>query len=515
LLYFVKNKVLKMKIQPLVFSIFLLLTAIALTAGPLPFNHWLNDYYYFASKSGKLEKDNNSGVWPPHLQNTSLLKANASPPWFYPLLENYALVRLSALNNDSWDYTDIGLSLSSGYRDFAASKSLTYSPSVQTWVQFRPHLRAFIRVRGVNDTEGIQAFSGNNTGRDRASFAAAEADYMYLEYTTSVLNARFGRMRHGWSLGPTSSLLLNPVGPSYDGLSADIGYRNFRLHFFSSFLESEASSDTSFMTHRYLSGHYLTFTASRLQLAVGETILYAGKNRPMDIVYAIPLMTYVEADYNGRFNHPGMETDNAFLYITGRYRFGNNISLYGSFVVDEFQIDAPDREKYPDATAFRAGMDVPIGPTDCLSIATFEYVRVGSWTYRYHQNFGNYSSRGLLLGWPNGSDLEKVNINVTSLIVPGFIFSSDFYALRSGEQNILYNDLPSLLSKAGAFPNGVVESRFGWRMRIQYQSSPNLRVGLNGIIQKVENEYNVQGRDVVQYQAGVFAEYSLGFSIYK
>ena len=504
-----------MKIPTLVFSIYLLLAANTLKAAPLPFNHWLNDYYYFAFKSGKLERDNNSGVWPVDLQKTSLLQKSASPPWFYQLLENYSLLDLLANSKDSWDYTDIGLSLSSGYRDFSAAYSLTYSPFVQTWIQFRPHLRAFIRARGVNDVEGIQAFSGNNTGRDRGSFAAAEADNMYLEYTSPVINARFGRMRHGWSLEPSSSLLLNPAGPSYDGLSADIGYRNFRLHFFSSFLESEASADTSFMIHRYLAGHYLTFTANRLQLAVGETMVYAGKNRPMDIVYAIPLMTYVEADYNKRFNHPGMEIDNALLYISARYCFSNNIAFYASFLVDEFQIDAPDREYFPDATAFRVGMDAPIGPATWLTMANFEYVRVGSWTYRYHQEFGNYSSRGLLLGWPDGSDLEKVNINVTSLFVPGFIFSSDFYLLRSGEQNILSNNLPSLLAKTGPFPSGVIESRLCWRTRIQYQPGPNLRVGLNGVIQKIKNEYNVSGRNFVQYQLGVYAEYSFGFSIYR
>ena len=497
------------------FNILLLLAVNTVISGPFLFDSWQNDYYVFAFKVGLLNRQNHSGVWPVALQDSHQLPQSYSNLWFYPLLKDYAPTRLMASKKNNWDYTEIGLALSTGYRAFSEYRAASYSPFVQTWIQFSPHFGAFIRARGVNDINGIEAFSGQDTGRHRGPFAAAETDYMYLEYSSPVMNARFGRMRHGWSLEPSSSLLLNPAGPSYDGLSADIGYRNFRLHFFSSFLESEASPDTSFMTHRYLSGHYLTFTARRLQLAIGETIVYAGKDRPMDIVYAIPLMTYIETAYNGRFNHVGMQTDNTFLFLSGRYRFANNLALYGSFLVDEFQIDAPDREKLPDATAFRAGMDVPFGPADWLTIANFEYVRVGSWTYRYHRKFGNYSSRELLLGWPDGSDLEKIIINVTSLFVPGFIFSSDFYLLRSGEQNILSNNLPSLLAKTGPFPSGVIESRLCWRTRIQYQPGPNLRVGLNGIIQKIKNEYNVPGRNFVQYQLGVYAEYSFGFSIYR
>ncbi len=490
------------------YTLILFLGPVYLYAGSFAFNDWRNDYLLLIHKRGDFGQKS-LGVWPIGMREAKLLSIKKEI-WLNNLLFD---IFTNDNTIDQSDYSETGISLSSGFRENVKSVSPNISIFSQSWVRLLPKLSFFLRIRATSDIHGIPSFTGIDRG-SRFGFKAAEADYFVLNYEGKYGGLSFGRMRHEWSAEPGGSLLLSSTSSSYDGGSGYLKYGPFSLYFVSAYLESFNTADSSYMTHRYLAGHYLTFKNKGLLLSLGESIIYAGKNRPFDVVYTIPFMTYVEADYNKRFNQVGPEIDNALIHFSMRYQFINKWSIFGEFIVDELQIDSEDSKKYPNAMGYRCGFNIPFGSILKYSVLSVEYASIGTWVYRYHQEYGNYASRGISLGWPDGSDIKKVQISWLGLPFSKLYLRANCFYSRSGEENFIYNIYNPEVFEKRSFPSGVVEEQFGFLTVLRYQPRQHLRIEFFNECIWMKNENHISGRESNIFRIGIKFETDVGYSFF-
>ena len=369
------------------------------------------------------------------------------PPSQFRAREVEALVRYLDLTSDPMfllcryqtgvsDYSVLTLSTHSGFREWSRDRGNTLELSLASHIGFSKRLSVFFRSRATNDAAGLPGFTGWTMSIARGPFRAAETDYMFFRFHGSLGHVDFGRIRSGWTGGGPHSLVLAAEGPPLDGFSGSLRYHDFTLRFVAGYLESLQSNVATLPIHRYFAGHYLTYRKGGLLLTLAETMLYAGKARPFDFSYAIPLTTFFESDVNHRFNQPGNEIDNAFIHFSFRYSLSGVLSVYGAFLVDELQIDPKDRRKIPDALASRWALNVPLSRSRIVWGIHAEYVHVDAWTYRYEDGLGNYQARGFPLGWWQGSDLNSYEIELDHLDRKGQVFSLSLSQIEQGEQDL-------------------------------------------------------------------------------
>ena len=372
------------------------------------------------------------GTWPPSQFRAREADALAQ----YLDLTSDPVFRLCRCQPGASDYSVLTLGTRSGFREWSGDRDNTLELSLASHIGFSKWFSVFFRSRATNDGAGLPGFTGRTMSIARGPFRAAETDYMFFHLHWSFGHVNFGRIRSGWTGEGPHSLVLAAEGPPLDGFSGSLQYRDFTLRFRTGYLESLQPTGASLPIHRYFAGHYLTYRKSGLLLTLAETMLYAGKARPFDFSYAIPLTTFFESDANHRYNQPGNEIDNAFIHFSFRYSLSGVLSVYGAFLVDELQIDPKDRRKIPDALASRWILNVPLSRGRTVWGIHAEYIHVDAWTYRYEDGLGNYQARGFPLGWWQGSDFNSYEIELDRLDRRGQVFSLSLSQIEQGEQDL-------------------------------------------------------------------------------
>ena len=167
-----------------------------------------------------------------------------------------------------------------------------------------------------------------------------------VSYTTEKLTIKLGR-------DDMLSSDLRPYIFAYpifaDGVRWDYSWRGWNFEHVYQTLPAERHSDQVF--RRSVSYHHLSKTFNRLTIGAGEYFILAGENIGLDLKRFNPFLPYSlnshdsEADY-----YPGFtgDSDNSLIKLFLNWRKQSNkvsINLY----IDEFQIDAVDREVFSDA----------------------------------------------------------------------------------------------------------------------------------------------------------------------
>jgi len=495
-------------------------------AQSLPVDHWANWYLQVAQvldSSGQW----NGLVYPLERSrvgqslNRNSLSANGSqqglPSWTEALMkaEYRREIRQAGDSLDAtWDQWDVGVTLLNGDRPVAHTTRPGFFMFGQGIVHFSPSLLAYVRVRATDDAAGVPAYTGVTQQIRRGIFNSAEADYAYFQYRHRWLTARVGRFKFSWGPTDDESIWLSSWGPSYDGVDIELRYHRFAFEFFSSHLETIPFEGRN--VQRYLAGHFLRYSNGRtLWLGVGETILYDGPDRPLSLAYTNPLMTYIEYETNNRDNDATENRDNWFLSLMVDYFPVRGFRVYANYLVDEIQIDSRDRARVPDAVAWRVGTAWSFRFLQAPWVLGGDYVRVGPWTYKHQSPFTNYRSRGLLLGYPLGSDGDRLRVSVTTFPWRYLTSRWSFAYARSGERNILDNpEERKNTTLRLPFPSGTVEKNISVGLDLRYQPRYNLWLEFGGSLNRYENRGNVRRGSRFDWRGYVRLSTYLRFSFY-
>ena len=247
--------------------------------------------------------------------------------------------------------------------------------------------------------------------------ASLEVPTAVLGYRNGPLQIQVGRRWRRWGPGWSGSLVLDAAHPPADGF--DLSYTahrwsaRFSFEQVDDFEGNDQAGDDKLA--RYLSSHRLDLQPfHQLRLGMTETALIASDGPPP--LWALnPLMPWALIQQESGSPHV---TANIFWALDTVWNPYSTVSLYGQFLLDDFQIDSEDRDTYPDQLGWLAGLlwrsspPNPAGSSIGVNKAVFnlglEYTRLSTWTYVHRDIPVRYQAWGAPLGHPTGPDSEAI-----------------------------------------------------------------------------------------------------------
>ncbi|WP_203256395.1 gliding motility protein RemB [Hyunsoonleella ulvae] len=169
---------------------------------------------------------------------------------------------------------------------------------------------------------------------DSYDYPAAEA---YLSYSPAkFLNVQFGHGKNFIGDG-YRSLILSDVTSPHPFLKLNTNF--WKIKYTNTFMwmrdvRPEVKEDGAFLT-KYIANHYLSWNVSkRLNLGFFESVLWTNSNnRGFDVNYLNPIIFYRAIEFE-----TGQDAGNALLGASGKYKFNDNVNVYGQFILDEFSL---------------------------------------------------------------------------------------------------------------------------------------------------------------------------------
>jgi hypothetical protein len=317
--------------------------------------------------------------------------------------------------------------------------------------------------------EGYAQTHDRNDPRVRAdrfretTTAIVDFSEAYLTGRVGRLVLAFGRRRIAWLGEGEESVALSAHGPPSDHLSASLRWPKFEAHAMYGAVDDVVldtlrdalplgTPDQRF--YRYLVAHAISWRPSpRFRLTVGETALLARGARTIDLSYANPLMIYwvtqEDTSYTNRENR-----DNLGIFLAARGGVGA-ATLTGELFVDDFQIDAEDRDEIPDQLAWSVRAAGPL-PTALPVTVSAEYRRVDSFAYLrgfYTEVYQQYDEP---LGSELGPDADLVRLAADLWVGPLLRIGAAGGHWRRGAQRLY--DRPSQRAEGNAglgFPSAT------------------------------------------------------------
>ncbi|HEX7942052.1 MAG TPA: hypothetical protein VF488_09620, partial [Gemmatimonadaceae bacterium] len=194
----------------------------------------------------------------------------------------------------------------------------------------------------------------------------------------------------------TESVALSANGPPLDRISLAAQWSRFEFRAFvasindvvlTPALDGLADSAGSPRYHRMMIGHALTWRpAAHLELTLGETGLIPRQGGGADLAFANPLMLYQVTQNDAARTRDPAANVNLTAFGSVRANAGR-ASIQGDLLVDDIQIDAADRKRFPDLLAWNVRAATAL-PMPLPATVGLQYRRVGSYTYfeRYYSN---------------------------------------------------------------------------------------------------------------------------------
>ncbi|MDB4907310.1 MAG: hypothetical protein JWO05_2094 [Gemmatimonadetes bacterium] len=253
--------------------------------------------------------------------------------------------------------------------------------------------------------------------RDSGGFLDVSEAYMNGRLGPVV--ASFGRSSEAWLGEGRESLVLSAWGPSMDRLSLSARWSKVEARALVSLLDdvvldealdSLAKGTGSVRLHRAFVAHALAWRpVPRLEINVGETMLFTRRGAPVDFAYFNPLnpLVVVQND-TGRTGTEGR--DNVVIFGGARAWIGR-ATVDGQLIVDDVQVDSKDAANTAHQLGWSLAAAAPIPITMPASVRV-SYRRIGSFTYSRGFYSEAYQSYGVPLGSELGPDASVADVNV-------------------------------------------------------------------------------------------------------
>jgi len=293
----------------------------------------------------------------------------------------------------------------------------------------------------------------------------------------------FGRDYVDW--GPSMGGNLIMPGPNYsiDQFNARLKYRALRLDFFQGQLWTDPE--------RWMAGHRLEASVGRSVFAISETVVYA--NRPLDWMYTLPIAWYYANQFNERTN-----SDNIIWSVDAKTSVLRPVTLYGSFLVDDYQFED---EGYPNKLAADVGARwVAARPWGLEMRAQYRWADIYTYSHEeslsvYVSGAGEIGSGDVLLGGEPGPDADSWFVNADVYPRANWMVSLGAFGGRVGEGNDLRPFHLNVDDPNPAFPSGVVEKSIGVRVGSRWEFSGNRWVAAEYAHVNADNRGHQTGAD--------------------
>ncbi|MCF4100173.1 gliding motility protein RemB [Gillisia sp. M10.2A] len=247
--------------------------------------------------------------------------------------------------------------------------------------------------------ESIQPYGGNPAivpGRgvakefmgDGYDFPVAEG---YISYSpVDFFSVQLGHGKNFIGDG-YRSLLMGDAASPYPYLKLNTQF--WKLKYTNTWMSlrdvrKEVSAEGSYRT-KYMANHYLSLNLSkRFNLGLFESVIWQNDNgRGFDVNYLNPVIFYRAIEFS-----TGANGGNAIIGITGKYKWSDQLNLYGQWIIDEFSSsDVFGKEQ---SWKNKLGFQLGVKYFDAFKIQNLylqaEYNQVRPYTYSHNSIVLNY-----------------------------------------------------------------------------------------------------------------------------
>lgn len=347
----------------------------------------VSEYYDFKAENEKLKKNKES--WGGRkLWNEHLVELQGKEYWFTidPVVDFQVGKDTDAEFNSTYNNTR-GVVVQGGL----GKKFNFYTAFFESQGRFADYVNRY--------AESIKAFGpdpavipGRGIGKrfktDAYDYPVAEA---YMSYTPSkYFNFQFG---HGKTFigDGYRSLVLSDVASPHPFFK--INTKFWKIKYTNTWMwlkdvRPEVIEDKAFLT-KYMANHYLSWNVSkRLNIGLFETVIWENSNnRGFDVNYLNPIIFYRAIEFQ-----TGQGAGNAVLGATAKYKWNDNINLYGQFVLDEFSLgDVKGGERsWKNKYGYQLGIKYFNAFKVNNLMLQLEYNRVRPYTYSHNTMVLNY-----------------------------------------------------------------------------------------------------------------------------
>jgi hypothetical protein len=367
--------------------------------------------------------------------------------------------------------------------EFGTEYFLNSNPEAR--LHFSDHATYDVRYRLVMGPEhGDRARSEKPTRRTR-SFKGLTSLYerSYVVLGWDRIHVYYGRDYTDWGPSRWGNLITPGYGISLDKLGWRAELKWFRLSMF--------NAQLSPVSRRHMAGHRLEMRFSRVTIGLNETVVYAGKD--WDPLYFFPLSSFYANQYNERAND-----DNIFWSTDLKVSLLDAVTLYGSFLIDDFQFERD--EENPDKYGFDVGGRLALStPVPTTWHAQYRWVDI--YTYSHFDSLTKYVSGeaeleegDVLLGGVPGPDSESWRVEGMFYPHETVILSGAVFSERLGEGNDVRAHQPDDPIDP-PHPSGVVQRTRGIAVKARWELPRNSWVEGSYTWARITNIGHVKGDD--------------------
>ncbi len=351
-------------------------------------------------------KINKEGWWGRKLFNENLVAIQGEDYWFTlnPIFD----LRMGKSNPSTENYTFVNtraLQIQGGLGEQLNFTTTIYE-SQGVFADYYNRYANSIQPSGGNPAivPGIGIAKDFKT--TKYDFPSADANITYTP--NKHINLQLGYSRNFIGDGYRSLLLGDGASPypffKINTTFWKIKYTN--TYMWLKDVRNEVTLDRTYAT-KYMANHYLSWNASkRLNIGFFESVIWTNdNNRGFDVNFVNPIIFYRSVEFSS-----SARSGNAVLGITSKYKWNNNINLYGQFLLDEFSLgDMKSGEKsWKNKYGYQLGAKYfnAFGLKNLYLQAEYNHVR--PYVYAHSNAITNYGHNNQNMGHNWGSNFKEV-----------------------------------------------------------------------------------------------------------
>jgi len=374
--------------------------------GSKPFTYAEVAKYYDLNQTNEALKNEVSGWWGRKIWNENLVEIQGDGYWL--ILNPIVDFEVGKSNPSKTSYSYIntrGLNFQGGL-----GSQLNFTTTVfESQGRFADYFNRYaesIKPSGGNPAIIPGVGIAKRFNEDAYDFPLAEADVTFTPNKYIDLQLGYGRN----FIGDGYRSLLESDGASpYPYFKIDANFWKIKYTVNYMWLKDVRPLVTAEKTYasKYMANHYLSWNVSnRLNLGFFESVVWTNTNdRGFDMSFVNPIIFYRTVEFTS-----SSKSGNALLGLTSKYKWNNQINLYGQFLLDEFSVSemGAGEQSWKNKFGYQLGVKYFNAFQVPNLLLQFEYNHVRPYVYSHSEPITNYGHNNQSVGHPWGGNFEEM-----------------------------------------------------------------------------------------------------------
>ncbi len=371
-----------------------------------PYNYAdVSKYYNLKQENQQLSK-NKQGWWGRKLWDENLIQIQGEDYWFTlnPIFD----LQMGKSDPSKAKYTYVntrGLQFNGGL-----GKELNFTTTVfESQGRFADYFNRY--AESIKPDGGDPAIIpgigiAKPFKKDAYDFPMAEANLSYTPSKLININLGYGKNFIGDGY---RSLLLGDGASPYPYIKMNTTFWKIKYTNVYTWLKDvrpEVTVDRTYAT-KFAASHYLSLNVTnRWNVGFFESVIWTSKNgRGFDMSFVNPIIFYRTVEFAS-----SARTGNAMLGFTTKYKFSNQVNMYGQLLLDEFSLNdiKAGKKSWKNKYGYQLGLKYYNAFNLKNLLLQVEYNHVRPYVYSHSDPITNYGHNNQSLGHQWGGNFKEL-----------------------------------------------------------------------------------------------------------